>query len=86
MIIREKNPPICYYCFSTGMGIQTVYEQFVNPDLPTGYDTMITIFSIFSGIQLMAIGMVGEYLGRTFLSLNKKPQFTIRSELTNKKV
>ena len=34
----------------------------------------------------MAIGMVGEYLGRTFLSLNKKPQFTIRSELTNKKV
>jgi len=68
------------------LGIQTVYEKFVNPDLPTGYAAMITIFSIFSGIQLMAIGMVGEYLGRTFLSLNKKPQFTIRSELTNKKV
>jgi len=68
------------------LGIQTVYEKFVNPDLPAGYAAMITIFSIFSGIQLMAIGMVGEYLGRTFLSLNKKPQFTIRSELTNKKV
>ena len=66
------------------LGIQTVYEKFITPDLPTGYAAIITIFSIFSGIQLMAIGMVGEYLGRTFLSLNKEPQFTIRSELTNK--
>jgi len=66
------------------LGIQTVYAKFVYPDLPAGYASVITILSIFSGIQLMAIGMVGEYLGRTFLSLNKEPQFTIRRKLTNK--
>ena len=65
------------------LGIRTVYASFVYPGFPAGYASIITILSIFSGIQLMAIGMVGEYLGRTFLSLNKQPQFTIRRELTN---
>jgi undecaprenyl-phosphate 4-deoxy-4-formamido-L-arabinose transferase len=34
--------------------------------------------AIFSGVQLIAVGMVGEYLGRLFLANNKKPQYVIR--------
>jgi hypothetical protein len=33
---------------------------------------------IFSGAQLVVIGVLGEYIGRVFLYLNKKPQYTIR--------
>ena len=60
------------------LALQTIYIKFTSPNIPVGYATTITIISIFSGIQLIAIGMVGEYLGRIFLSQNKKPQFTIR--------
>jgi len=30
-------------------------------------------------LQLFAIGMIGEYLGRMFLSVGGKPQFVVRS-------
>ena len=52
-------------------GIIAVVEKIINPGLPMGYTTMIVLVSVFSGIQLIALGMVGEYLGRMFMSQNK---------------
>ena len=66
------------------LGLQTIIEKLNNPDLPAGYALLITTFAIFSGIQLISIGMVGEYLGRMFLSQNKKPQYTVRKEFLKK--
>jgi glycosyltransferase involved in cell wall biosynthesis len=60
------------------LGILTVIEKIDNPDLPLGYASLIVAISVFSGIQLIAIGMLGEYIGRIFLSQNKKPQYSIR--------
>ena len=68
------------------IGIQITYEKITNPDLPLGYATLIVIIAIFAGIQLIAIGMLGEYLGRKFLSINKKPQYLIKKKfLANNK-
>lgn len=64
--------------FGFGLGILALIEKFLNPDVPLGYTSLIVVVSIFSGVQLIAIGMVGEYLGRIFLSQNKKPQYSIR--------
>jgi glycosyltransferase involved in cell wall biosynthesis len=60
------------------LGIWTVVEKINNPYLPLGYASIIVAISVFSGTQLIAIGMLGEYLGRIFLSQNKKPQYSIR--------
>jgi undecaprenyl-phosphate 4-deoxy-4-formamido-L-arabinose transferase len=60
------------------LGLYTVIEKILNPDLPLGYASLVVAISVFSGIQLIAIGMLGEYLGRMFLSHNKKPQYSIR--------
>ena len=60
------------------LGIWTVIEKINNPNLPLGYASIIVAISVFSGTQLIAIGMLGEYLGRMFLSQNKKPQYSIR--------
>ena len=40
---------------------------------------------VFGGIQLIALGLIGEYLGRLFLLNNKEPQFIIKNMKTNKK-
>jgi len=40
---------------------------------------MVVLITVFAGVQLMALGMIGEYLGRMFLSQNKKPQYVIRA-------
>ena len=63
------------------LGIYTIIEKIIDPGLPRGYAMLLTVVSIFSGITLVAIGMLGEYIGRVFLSLNKKPQFTVRKKL-----
>ena len=68
--------------FGFGYGIFSVIEKLSDPDLPMGYTTIIVLVSLFSGIQLIALGMVGEYLGRMFMSQNKKPQYSIRKSFT----
>jgi len=60
------------------LGINTVFEKIANPNLPLGWASLIIITCIFAGVQLIALGMIGEYVGRIFLSQNRKPQFTIR--------
>jgi glycosyltransferase involved in cell wall biosynthesis len=60
------------------IGIEAVIEKILNPEVPIGYPSLIFIIAVFSGVQLIAIGMVGEYLGRLFQDYNKKPQYSIR--------
>ena len=57
--------------------IATLIEKFLYPELPQGYASIIIIFIIFSGVQLIFIGLIGEYIGRLFISNNKHPQFFI---------
>jgi glycosyltransferase involved in cell wall biosynthesis len=64
--------------FGLILAIITVVEKFSDPDLPVGYASVMTAVLIFAGIQLVSIGVIGEYVGRIFLSQNKKPQYTIR--------
>ncbi len=59
-------------------GIIVIYWKISEPSIPLGYASTLVVVSLFGGIQLMAIGMLGEYIGRVFLSLNKQPQFSIR--------
>lgn len=60
------------------LGVKTAIEKILSPDVPVGFASLLISISIFGGIQLVMLGMVGEYIGRIFLSLNKKPQYTIR--------
>mgnify|MGYP005989904461 CR=1 FL=1 len=64
-------------------GIFAVIEKLINPEIPLGYTTIIVFITMFSGIQLIALGMVGEYLGRMFMSQNKKPQYSIKKSFVS---
>ncbi|MEF2230691.1 MAG: glycosyltransferase family 2 protein [Pseudodesulfovibrio sp.] len=52
--------------------------NFIEPDLPAGWPTTVVLITLFSGAQLVMIGLLGEYVGRIFLSQNKTPQYCIR--------
>jgi len=60
------------------LGLKTAIEKIIDPNVPVGFASLLISISIFGGIQLIMLGMAGEYVGRIFLSLNKKPQYTIR--------
>jgi len=59
-------------------GLAILIERILNPDMVPGLASLIVSVSILSGVQLIAIGMIGEYVGRIFLAQNKKPQYTIK--------
>jgi polyisoprenyl-phosphate glycosyltransferase len=53
-------------------------EKLRNPDLPAGWASLIISLFVISGVQLFALGMLGEYMGRLFLKDSGKPQFVVR--------
>jgi undecaprenyl-phosphate 4-deoxy-4-formamido-L-arabinose transferase len=48
---------------------------------PDSFEIMTAIFTFFLGFLMLAISIVGEYVGRIYLSLNCEPQFVIRDRL-----
>jgi hypothetical protein len=48
-------------------------------DTPSGWASTMAVLLLVSGVQSMILGVLGEYVGRTFLSANGKPQGTIRN-------
>ena len=63
-------------------GIYSIIEHFMTPNLPAGFSLTITAIFVFAGIQLISLGMIGEYIGRIFISQNKQPQYTVKEEHT----
>jgi undecaprenyl-phosphate 4-deoxy-4-formamido-L-arabinose transferase len=53
-------------------------KLWITPDLTVGIPTVLGSVVFFSGIQLMILGLVGEYLGRLYLDHTGTPQFVVR--------
>ncbi len=64
------------------VGIYTVINKFLNPSVPLGWSSTTALLSFLGGIILIVLGMVGEYIGRIYISINNSPQYVIR-ELLN---
>ncbi len=52
-------------------------QKMLHPEMASGWASLIATVLFIGGVQTLCIGMIGEYLGRTYLKLNGKPQFTI---------
>lgn len=47
----------------------------------SGYASLIVTTLVLGGVQLLSLGVMGEYLGRIHLNINRKPQFVVRTVL-----
>jgi undecaprenyl-phosphate 4-deoxy-4-formamido-L-arabinose transferase len=47
-----------------------------------GFGWLMAALLVFSGTQLVLLGLIGEYIGRTFLTVNQRPQAVVREVLT----
>lgn len=57
--------------------VETVLEALTGRP-PEGWASLMVAVLLLSGLQLMLLGIVGEYLGRVFLTANRKPQYIVR--------
>ena len=58
--------------------IYIIVEKVLYPGIPMGITSILVAVFVFGGIQLMIMGLVGEYVGKLFLAGNQTPQYVVR--------
>ena len=55
-----------------------VIRKLMAPAMAMGWPSMMVAICFFSGINLLFMGLIGEYIGRMFLGMNRNPQYVVR--------
>ena len=62
-----------------GLGIWAVIQKLVSPEVPMGYSSLISTVVFFGGIVMLMLGLIGEYIGRIYICINKSPQYVVKT-------
>ena len=77
------------FCSLSGFvyGIYMIINKIINPNIPLGYSSLVVLLLFIGGLLLMMLGIIGEYIGRIYISINNAPQYVIRKKVnfTNEK-
>ena len=65
------------------LGALWVLVEALQGDPPQGWASLMAVTLVVAGVQLIMLGVVGEYLGRLFLHVNGKPQYVVRAVTRN---
>lgn len=63
---------------SLAIMVYVIAMKLMDPSVPAGWTSLIATTLFVGGIQLIGLGLIGEYLGRAYLKLNRKPQYVVR--------
>ena len=58
--------------------IQTLIKRFIYHDVPQGFTALLFVIVLFSGVQLIALGLIGEYVLRIFFQAKGRPLYVLR--------
>lgn len=77
---------ICALC-GFAYGIYTIIKKiFIQPpDLVIGFSALMSVIVFMGGMLMLMLGLVGEYMGRMYVSMNNSPQYVIREIVGNGK-
>lgn len=59
----------------------TIIRKLLDSTRVIGWSSTVSIMLILGGFVLLVLGMIGEYIGRIYISLNNSPQYVIRTVL-----
>ena len=59
-------------------------KKLLGYNMQAGYTSVIVCLVFFCGIIMIMLGMIGEYLGRIYISINNAPQYVIKERIDNR--
>ena len=72
----------CALFLVAGLGVVYVLlDYFFGFYLAPGWASLMIIFLVYSGLQFLVLGLIGEYVGRTYMSISGLPQSSVRRVL-----
>jgi len=60
------------------LGFWVIINKIIHPDVPAGYSSIMAVIIFIGGVLMLLLGMIGEYIGRIYICINKSPQYVIR--------
>lgn len=60
-------------------------RRILHPGIAMGWSSTMVVILFMSGLILLFLGIIGEYLGRLFMTANRTPQFVVREQLNCEK-
>jgi glycosyltransferase involved in cell wall biosynthesis len=70
---------LVFFVFAMLLGLTYLILAFANVKIPWGNPTLVMLISLFSGIQLLSLGVMGEYVGRIYDEVKRRPMFVIET-------
>ncbi len=74
------------FAISIMYSIYAIIMKIVYNDVPQGFTALILAVTLFGSIQLLAIGIIGEYVTRIFFQAKERPLYIIKTQIKDKKV
>ena len=68
---------LCFAGLGFVLALLLIIQKLTLDRMPIGWSSLIVTVLIVGGVQLLALGMLGEYLGRVLLILNSRPQYVV---------
>lgn len=59
----------------------TFVQYFIYASLPSGWTTLTILISMFSGVQLIFLGILGEYIGAIFDEVKARPHYLVEEKI-----
>ena len=72
---------VLFCLFSFGLIIFTIVRKALFGDPTSGWPSLVCIISLVSGVQLFCLGIVGEYLAKTYMEVKKRPIYLVKEEI-----
>lgn len=63
--------------FSFLLGGWYVLQKLIGIDITPGLSTTVLVVTFFSGVQLLALGLMGEYIGRIYDEVKRRPMYIV---------
>ena len=58
--------------------VYTIVRKQINPDIMMGWSSIMAVLLIISGVIMIILGMIGEYIGRIYICINNSPQYVVK--------
>lgn len=65
-------------CVGFLYALYTIIKKFFNPAVPIGFSSLMAAVMVIGGMLMLMLGIIGEYIGRIYITLNHSPQYVVR--------
>lgn len=62
-----------------------VIRKIIYPDIAIGWSSVMSVILIVGGVILIVLGIIGEYIGRIYICLNRSPQYVVKRNIDKRK-